>query len=563
MHGRRLATTEEVLAITTPDSDTALEQLDSWATAHDVDLSTYDVGATITTDDFSVARETIGVAIGGDGAFLEGVRQFAPHGIPLLGVNTGTLAFLARVQPHNLDDALTEVLRGRAAIHDRQQYRVEAGPIDTTGINEVFVRKHPPEERHRTKVGAVHVFVDEEYVGKYFGTGLIVSTPTGSTGRAFSNNGPVHYPHNNRTLQIIPHETINASANPLVVSQSSDIHIVPEADFDIDVDGGREFHTLDEDAVIHVTGADQPARVIRTLHDDPFINALVDKLGWRLRTLEDEGPRERLPTASSTPDFLTQATRVAREAARSAGEPLRELHGQVEQVEYKTDKADIVTEADYQAEHIITTAIQTEFPQHSILSEEDVTRSADGEYTWLVDPLDGTGNFAHGNPNYAISIALLDGDDVPRAGVIYNPETEEMFHAIDGKGAFQNGGRIEPTDRDRLDESMLLSGYDPDGSFLRAFYNETQGVRRLGSAALHLAYIAAGSADAVWEYDTYPWDVAAGLVLLREAGGRLTDDRGEPYTLEIEDGDSQRTPLLASNDALHTALLDHLRTARL
>jgi myo-inositol-1(or 4)-monophosphatase len=146
--------------------------------------------------------------------------------------------------------------------------------------------------------------------------------------------------------------------------------------------------------------------------------------------------------------------------------------------------------------------------------------------------------------------------------VVHSPETDEVFHAVRGGGAYRNDTPIQPTDRDRLDESMLLSGYDPNGSFLRAFYEETRGVRRLGSAALNLCYVAAGSADAVWEYDTYPWDVAAGLCILREAGGRVTDDTGDEYELRLDDREA-RAPLLASNGPLHPALLDHLPSDKL
>ena len=554
---------EEVVAIATPDSDDALDRLESWTTTHDIGLTVVDIGTEVTDEHVDDARETVGVTVGGDGAFLEGVRQFTPHRIPVLGVNTGTLAFLARVQPRDLDAAMTEVLRGRATVNTRQQYHVETDGIDTTGVNEVFVGKTAPEERHGTKVGSLHVFIDDEYVGQYFGSGLLVSTPTGSTGRAFSNDGPVHYPRENRTLQIVPHETINASASPIVVSQESEVHIVPEADFDVDVDGGRHFETVEAGTVIRVTGAEQPTHTIRTSYDDPFITALVDKLGWSLRDVGDDGPVDALPSADEEDDFLTRACRVAREAARSAGEPLRELHGQVEQIEYKSNKADIVTEADYQAEHIITTAIKNEFPNHGIRSEEDVSSAGDGRYVWSIDPLDGTGNFAHGNPNYSVSIALIDQDaGEPVVGVVYAPETDEMFYAAAGNGAFENGNPIEPTDRDRLDESMLLSGYDPDGGFLQAFYQETQGVRRLGSAALNLAYVAAGSADAVWEYDTYPWDVAAGVCILREAGGRVSDAQGESYSVDL-DALEDRTPLLGSNGAVHDVLLDHLSDASL
>lgn len=562
MHGRQLSTLENIIIVSSPDNDEEVNDIVSWAATHDIDVSKVDVGAPITEDHVDKTQTTVGVTVGGDGTFLEGARAFAAHQIPVLGVNAGTLAFLARVNKGDIDAALTEVFRGRASVNTRQQYRATAGDIDTTGINEVFLRKHPPEERYGTKVGTLHLFIDDEYVGEYFGSGLIISTPTGSTGRAYSNGGPIHYPQENRTLQIVPHETISAAVDPIVVSRNADIRVVLEDSFDMDIDGGRQFHELQSGTAVRITGANQPVQAIRTSYDDPFITALVDKLDWGLREVSDDGPRSALTsaTADESVDFRTRAVRLAKEAAESAGEPLRELHGQVENVEYKTDKSDIVTEADYQANDIIRTAINSEFPGHAVQSEEnDDVEPTDG-YAWLIDPLDGTGNFAHGNPNYCVSIALLE-DGVPIVGVVYAPEPNDMYHAVSGGGAYQNGRPIEPTTRDQLDESMLLSGYDPDGDFLQAFYQETQGVRRLGSAALHLAYVAAGSADAIWEYDTRPWDMAAGMCLLREAGGQATDQHGDPYELRLDLDGSTRTPLLASNTLLHDQLLARLETA--
>lgn len=564
MHGRQLSTLEEIIVLSAPGSDDEADEVVSWADTHDVGTTKLDVGADVTDDHVDRTKTTMGVTVGGDGTFLEGARAFAAHQLPVLGVNSGTLAFLARVNRDDIHAALTEVFRGRASINTRQQYDVTAGDIDTTGINEAFLRKTPPEERYGTKVGSLHVFINDEYVGQYFGSGLIISTPTGSTGRAYSNHGPIHYPEENRTLQIIPHETISAAVDPIVVSATADIRIVLDDDFDIDIDGGRQFRTLESGTVVKLTGADQPVQAVRTSYDDPFITALVDKLDWGLREVDDDGPRSALTgaTTDESMDFRMRAAQLAKESAESAGEPLRELHGQVENVEYKSDKSDIVTEADHQANHIIRTAINSEFPSHAVQSEEnDDIRPVDG-YAWLIDPLDGTGNFAHGNPNYSISVALLE-DGVPIVGVVYAPESDDMYHAIAGGGAYQNGRPIEPTTRGRLDESMLLSGYDPDGGFLQAFYQETQGVRRLGSAALHLAYIAAGSADAVWEYDTQPWDVAAGLCILREAGGRATDQHGAQYDLSLDTDDTSRRPLLASNGALHDELLAKLETVEI
>jgi myo-inositol-1(or 4)-monophosphatase len=556
MHGRRLATTNEAVCIASGGSEDALDRLESWTTTHGIDLTVREVGEEVTADDYTEAQETLGIAIGGDGTFLEGVRAFAPRRIPLLGINTGTLAFLARIHPRDMDAALTELLRGRATVYDRQQLHAQGAGLDTTGVNDVMIQPVPPESPVDRKICRLHVFVEDEYVGQYDGSGLAINTPTGSTGLALSADGPMHFPNDNFTLQITPLHTHMMGVRPMVVSANVEITVVPENPVQVLVDGGRHHATADADDVLRVTGADNPAHIVRTSYDDSFMSALAGKLGWGIREPAEDGPIDHVRDGERPDDFLTNACRVAREAAVSAGEPLRELHGQVEQVEYKENKADIVTEADHQSDRIIATVIENEFPGHGIRSEESGVREGETEYTWLVDPLDGTGNFAHGNPNYSVSIALLDRDNQPLVGVVYSPETDETFHAVRDRGAYRNETPIQPTGRDRLDESMLLSGYDPNGSFLRAFYQETRGVRRLGSAALNLCYVAAGSADGVWEYDTYPWDVAAGLCILREAGGRATDVDGDEYTLSLDDREA-RAPLLASNGPLHPALLDH------
>jgi myo-inositol-1(or 4)-monophosphatase len=563
MHGRRLATTEEVVCVTSPETGDALERLESWTTTHGIDLATVPVGEDVTDDHYDEDRATLGVAIGGDGTFLEGVRAFAPRRIPLLGINTGTLAFLTRVEPDHVDAALTEVLRGRATIEDRQQVHVRADGLDATGANDVMIRPLPPENPVDRKICRLHLFADDEFVGTYDGSGLAVSTPTGSTGISLSAGGPVHYPNDNLTLQVTPLHTHRMGVRPVVISSDTTLTVVPEDPVDVLVDGGRHATTVDGDAVVQVSGADHPAHIVRTSYDADFFTAISAKLGWGLRDADADGPTHRVPAEEGgADDMLAHARQVAAEAARGAGEPLRELHGQVEGVQFKSDKADIVTEADYQAEHIIATVIENEFPSHGIRSEESVHVPAESDYTWLVDPLDGTGNFAHGNPNYSVSIALLEGND-PVVGVVYSPETDELYSAVQGRGATADGVAARSTDRDALDESMLLSGYDPDGGFLRAFYQETRGVRRVGSAALNLCFVATGSADALWEYDTYPWDVAAGLVIAREAGATVTDAAGDPYHIDLDADGDRRTPLLASNGPLHESLLEKLPAAGL
>ncbi|QFU84007.1 NAD(+)/NADH kinase [Natronorubrum aibiense] len=562
MQGRRLATTDELIAIVSPDSEGPLETLADWADERDLGLSTVDVGDDI-GGVYDENRATLGITLGGDGTFLEGVKTFAPRDIPQLGVNTGTLAFLARVEPEDLEVALDEVLRGRAAVDSRQQVHVAAPGVDATGINDVMVQQVPPENPIDRKVTRLDVYADNEYIGEFEGTGLAVSTPTGSTGISLSANGPVHYPVNNHTLQIVPLHTHTLGVRPIVVSPETELRIVTQGQASLLVDGGRAHTIVSEGDEITITGADKRAHVVRTSYDDHFFTAITKKLGWTIRdaTVPSEKRLESTARPGASPadngqDIVERALTVATEAARAAGEPLRELHGQVESIAVKSDKSDIVTEADHQADRIITTAIGNEFPDHAIFSEESIRQTGENAaYLWVIDPLDGTGNFAHGNPNYSISVALVE-DDEPVMGVVYVPETDELFTAIAGKGAWRDGDRIQTTDRDRLDESMLISGYDPDGLFLSHFYQESRGVRRLGSAALNLCYLASGSADATWEHDTHPWDIAAGLVIARAAGATITDESGAPFEFELET--DERRALLGSNGSLHPALLEHL-----
>lgn len=556
MHGRRLATTEKVLAVTSPDSEQPLERLRAWTNDNGIDLAVVELDDEV-GDAYEEDRPTLGVTLGGDGTFLEGVKRFAPLGVPQLGINVGTMAFLARVEIDDIDAALNEVLRGRAVVDSRQQVRAETTGVDATGINDVMVQRVPPENPFDRKVTRLEVFADGEYVGQYEGTGIAVSTPTGSTGIALSADGPVHMPADNHTLQIVPLHTHSMGVRPIVVSAATEIEVVTRGQASLLVDGGRAYKVVSDGTRITITGAEQRAHVVRTSHDDQFMTALAGKLNWGLRG-ESDGPRELLEQEtlpSAEPSLRERARDVAIEAARSVGDPLRELHGRVEDVTYKTDKADIVTEADHRANRIITTVIENEFPHHSIFSEESEYVEGSAPYTWVIDPVDGTGNFTHGNPNYAVSIGLLE-DEKPVMGVVYVPETDELFHAIEGGDAYADGVQITTTDRDRLDESMLLTGYDPDGEFLAHYYHETRGVRSLGSAALNLCYLASGSADALWEYDTYPWDVAAGLVIARAAGARITDSGGDPYEVTFDTG--SRTPLLGSNGPLHPALSKHL-----
>lgn len=551
VHGRTLATIEEILCIYTEDSDDALDELNEWvAERDDIDLLTVPISESITDDMYDRPEETLGVTVGGDGAFLEGVREFSGKNIPMLGVNTGTLAFLARVSPSDLSDALDEILEGRSEVASRQRVNMVGAGLNVDGINDVMVQPMPPEDPVDRKIATLHVYVDDEYVGKYSGSGVAVSTPTGSTGVSLSANGPIHYPSNNLSLQIVPLQTHNLGVRPVIVSSESSVTIVPEDDVQVLVDGGRHDVVAGENDRLTLTGSDSRADIVRTSYDDEFFNAMTKKLGWGVRDPDNSGPHNVNTESEDEDDLHSRAKEVAIEAARSAGEQMSKIHGDVDNVQYKTNKSDMVTEADYQAQKIIKTTIENEFPDHTILSEESWDEvSRDSKYKWVIDPLDGTGNFMHGNPNYSISIALVE-DDEPVVGVVYQPETEEVYSAIRGRGAESDGHQISVSDTDSLDESMMVSGYDPSGDFIRSFYDDTQGVRAIGSAALNLCYVASGASDGSWEYDTYPWDVAAGMLILREAGGQITDENGNEYNLKIADSEDVNR-LVSSNGRIH------------
>lgn len=551
MNGGRLATTDDIVCLYTDDSQDALDELAEWVDTHDVRATLVPIDEKVSQDDYERASTTLGITVGGDGAFLAGVREFASRGIPILGVNTGSLAFLARISPSELQDALTEITSGHATVADRQQVALESDSLSATGVNDVMIQPVPPENPVDRKITTLHTYIDNEYVGEYTGSGLAVATPTGSTGISLSAEGPIHYPTNNLSLQITPLHTHKMGVRPVIVSSDSEVTVVPEDDVHVLVDGGRHYTTASAGEPLDIIGAANRAHIVRTDADDQFFKALAKKLGWGLRSTE---PRvQNQTTTTQSQDLLDKARDVAIEAARSAGEPLRELHGQVEGVEYKTDKSDIVTEADYQSDEIITAILESSFPEHTVLTEETWPDQVEelNEFTWVVDPLDGTGNFTHGNPNYCVSIALLK-NGTPFVGVVYQPETDELFSAIKDRGAQVDRKKICVTDRTQLDESMVLSGYDPNGDFIEEFYKNTRGVRAIGSSALNLCYVAAGTADAAWEYDTHPWDVAAGLLILRESGGIATGVDGDTYEVSITD--MRGNPLIASNRGIHDAI---------
>ena len=553
MLGRRLSTTNSIICLYSEKTE-LLTDIKKWSEDNELDFQSLEVGSDLHMDKNTINKECIGVTLGGDGTFLEGIRVFGPLEIPILGINQGSLSFLARISPTDAIDALEEAIKGRSKVVKRQQVSVKCNKLDAMGVNDIMIEPTPPEKPVDRKIASLNVYINSEFVGNYTGSGIAISTPTGSTGVSLSAGGPIHHPSNNRSLQIIPLHTHNAGVRPLIIDESADIKIKPEDDVQISVDGGRHYEILENDEIITVSGSETPAHIIKSKYESPFFNALSQKLGWGIRDTTSEINQE---TKNNKLGLLEESRQIAIQALKSAGEPLREIHGEVENIQYKTSKSDIVTEADYRSQRIITQTIRNEFPDHSIRSEEQFTyESKNSDYTWIVDPLDGTGNFSHGNPNYSISVALIKDQEV-LVGVVYAPETDECYSAIKGKGAWLNGSEIKVTDRSELEKSMLISGYDPEGEFITEFYNKTQGIRAIGSTSLNLCYVASGSADGSWEFDTYPWDVAAGILIVKESGGRITQKDGQEFNIELGK-EERRKSLIATNGNIHNKIMNYI-----
>lgn len=240
------------------------------------------------------------------------------------------------------------------------------------------------------------------------------------------------------------------------------------------------------------------------------------------------------------------------EIAREAGALLlRYLHRVA--IQYKGE-ADLVTEADRASEALIRERIRALWPAHDIMGEEQGLVDTGSEYRWYVDPLDGTTNFAHGYPVFCVSMAL-EHKGKRIAGVVFDPTRNELFAAEKGSGAFLNGQPIHVSKTAKLSESLVATGFpshkrhkNPNIHFYHQITLRTHGVRRAGSAALDLCYVACGRFDGFWEFNLNPWDTAAGVLLVEEAGGKVSDFSDGPFQIE-----SRET--MASNGLLHPALL--------
>jgi myo-inositol-1(or 4)-monophosphatase len=256
----------------------------------------------------------------------------------------------------------------------------------------------------------------------------------------------------------------------------------------------------------------------------------------------------------------------AAEIAREAGARLREYFIAGVETEYKGD-VDLVTVADRTVEKLIRGRLGEVFPEHGIYGEEGTRERMESEYRWYVDPLDGTTNFAHGFPQFCVSLGLEhrpegtrpDKDGTLVAGVIYDPMRDELFVAERGRGAQVNGKPARVSRVPELAEALLATGFpsrkrhaSPNIHFYQEFTLRSHGVRRAGSAALDLAYVACGRMDGFWEFNLNPWDTAAGILLVEEAGGRVTDFAGAHYRLASDE-------ILASNRLIHEELIGFFR----
>ena len=264
-----------------------------------------------------------------------------------------------------------------------------------------------------------------------------------------------------------------------------------------------------------------------------------------------------MPTSTRQLEILLD---IATEAALAAGVILQDNYRQLIQIEEKGRPGDLVTEVDKQAEAAILKVLYRHVPDHQILAEESgKLGKSESEYLWAIDPLDGTTNYAHGYPMSSVSVGLSI-QDIPQVGVVYNPFRNELFRAAKGLGATCNRRPIQVSDTKELSKSLLVTGfaYDrretPDNNYAEFCYltHLTQGVRRSGSAALDLTDVACGRLDGYWERGLKPWDIVAGIVLVEEAGGKITAYDESP--LDINSG-----RILATNVHIHSHLSKALR----
>lgn len=249
---------------------------------------------------------------------------------------------------------------------------------------------------------------------------------------------------------------------------------------------------------------------------------------------------------------------VAIKAALKAGQVHKKYFGKVFKVQAKTTSFDLLTTADTEAEDAVVKLIRKIYPAHNILAEEKIYQQTNSDYTWIIDPLDGTNNFAQGLPIFCASVALAYKNKVI-AGAVYDVSRKELFSAQEGKGAFLNGKCIHVNKAANLKQAILITGFyysrdqdmlDTLSAMKRFLRKHIIGIRRFGSAALDLCYVACGRVAGFWEFTLSPWDFAAGSLIIQEAGGKITDNQGSK-ALPVK-----KSFIVASNAKIHKVMLE-------
>jgi myo-inositol-1(or 4)-monophosphatase len=249
--------------------------------------------------------------------------------------------------------------------------------------------------------------------------------------------------------------------------------------------------------------------------------------------------------------------RIALKAVKEGSAILMKYFGKIKSIDYKGE-INLVTEADRRSEEVILSIIKDIYPDHRILAEETGESGSSSPFKWIIDPLDGTTNYAHGYPCFCVSLAVEHEEEVIY-GAVYDPVKDELFTAEKGKGAFLNGKAIKTSSTKRLDQSLLCTGFpydvrdDMDSNMInfRTFLMKAQAVRRDGSAALDLCYTATGRFDGFWEQKLFPWDVAAGSLLITESGGTLSNFKGGIFSIYDKE-------IVASNGIIHNQMVETL-----
>ncbi|MCX7612321.1 MAG: inositol monophosphatase [Ignavibacterium sp.] len=244
--------------------------------------------------------------------------------------------------------------------------------------------------------------------------------------------------------------------------------------------------------------------------------------------------------------------------SKSAGEIIRNYFGKNISVEFKSDVKNLVTLADKESEKTIIDFIKKKYPSHGILAEESGQQGNDSDYLWVIDPLDGTSNFAHGLPIFSVSIGLQYKNEIV-AGVVYDIMRDKIYYAEKGSGAYKEDVRISVSKKSKIEESFLVTGFpynineNPENAFEKfiAMTKASRAVRRLGSAAIDFCYVAEGVFDGFWEVHLNPWDICAGKILVEEAGGKVTDFFGNKI-------DIFNKTILASNGIIHQKMISIL-----